>query len=144
MTGGYQAAVERIYQTAFLIPLTITGEISELAVGAWPKAVSLDWLDQLNAADIHAAASAEHIAPITAGFNALLQQAVPLSDYRFIDNLLMGLQPERMRADVMVAVLRTLFPVRDFLPHYRQLRDKVTAELSSRNMDTPRILRGLI
>lgn len=136
--------MEHPYQTAFLIPLTITGETVDLAVAPRPQAVPLDWLDRLSSDDIHAVPSAEHIAPITAGFSALLQQAVPVRDYRFIDNLLASMRPERMRADVMLAVLRTLFPVRPYLQHYRKLRDDVNTELLRRNLDAPRILRGLI
>jgi len=135
--------MERPYQTSLLIAQSITGGSVELPAAPRPQVVSLDWLDQLTTQDVDAAACAEHIAPVTAGFNALLRQAVPVRDYRFIDNLLSSMQPARMRSDVMLAVLRTLFPVRDYLLHYRMLRDQVNAELLQRNKDAPRIMRGL-
>jgi hypothetical protein len=107
--------------------------------------VPLDWLDRLASADINAPPSADYLTPITAGLNSLLKLAIPANDYRLVNSLFALMDPPQMRVDVMVAVLRTLFPVRKFLLDYRTKRDDVRSELSQvRGMDADSILRGLL
>ena len=147
-TGGLgQPLGEATYATGYIRPPAITGSHPAEVVPSKSIAptVSLDWIPLLKSDNIHALPSAAHIAPLTAGLNALLQQAVPQNDYRFISNLLTLMQPVEMRSDVMVAVLRTLFPVRTYLSlHYRTLLRQVSTELDKRGMDAKKILRGLI
>jgi hypothetical protein len=107
------------------------------------KEVSLDWLDRLASVDVNAEPNSDYISPITTGLNELLAHAVPTKDFTFINQLLTSMQPPRMRSDVMVAVLRTLYPVNHAISSYRRLRKAVAEELSARGKDAARILRGI-
>ena len=133
------------YEPPFARVLAPTGELVAPAPPAKTSAVTLDWLDRLAYADINAPPSADYLTPITAGLNSLLKLAIPANDYRLVNSLFALMDPPQMRVDVMVAVLRTLFPVRKFLLDYRTKRDDVRSELSQvRGMDADSILRGLL
>jgi hypothetical protein len=107
--------------------------------------VDLTWLCRLRSENVHAAPSAEYIAPITEGLNALLKHAVTTKNYLFLNDLLSPTQflVHKMRADVMVAILRTVVPVREYLSRFNSARAAVANELSKRGMDAQRVLRGL-
>lgn len=105
----------------------------------------LSWLTKLKSVDTRAAPSPDYIAPITAGFRELVVLASRSTDYSLIENILKSLEPPRMRTDAMVAVLRTLFPVRAFftLTYVNAVR-RVSEEIASRDKRADRILKGLL
>jgi hypothetical protein len=102
------------------------------------------WLEELESADdIYAAPSAEFISPITEKLRCSIIGCVNFGNYEPLDSLLNGLNPKMMRSDVMVAVVRTLYPLRSRLSKYNQAVLKVTEELRGRGKDVDRIMRGL-
>lgn len=101
------------------------------------------WLEELESEDVHADPCAEYLAPITARLRCSIIACVNRNNYQPINDLLFGLSPTCMRTDVMVAVLRTLFPLRYKLSNYQLAVQKVESELTLRGKDVNRILQGL-
>lgn len=108
------------------------------------RRTDLGWIDRLVSENPLAEPSVEYISPITTGLQELMSGAISTNDYSTIRNVLDGLNPSRMRSDVMIAVLRTLFPIRSYLTNtYVNAVRKVGDELSSRGRNVNRLLRGL-
>ena len=124
------------------LPALRTGDPQPSTISRRPS-VSLDWIARLSTDEIDVPPSADFIAPVTAGLNELLKDGLPQRNFAFVDALLPTMNPNMMRTDVMLAVVRTLFPVRSFLRNFPGLRTAVAAEMRRRNLNADRLLRGL-
>lgn len=102
------------------------------------------WLEELEAEDPMEGPSAEYISPITHKLRLDIATAVVKGAYGDLENLLGVINPTVMRCDVMVALLRTLYPIKSKLANYSYAVIRVREELDLRGKDSERILRGLI
>lgn len=72
-----------------------------------------------------------------------LEKCARAGDLRLIDHVLEQLDAESFHETVLVAILRITFPLRQSLANWVSFRERVADELSNRQLDTDRVLRGL-
>ena len=78
--------------------------------------------------------------PVIAGLTNLLK----VNDFAEIDRLLESVKVSDATPEMLVALLRTTYPVRHKpLRYWPKLLRDVRAELAARHLDSERILRGL-
>ncbi len=84
--------------------------------------------------------SSEQLMCAIAGLNALLKN-------RSFDelNLIIGMvHPQRLSPELMLTFARLTFPVRDFLSNWFPFVRKIKNELDRRELDSKKLLKGLI
>jgi hypothetical protein len=84
--------------------------------------------------------SSQQLMKVVSALNSLLK-ARRFTDLNY---MLSKLQPERLSPELMLTFARLTFPVRELLSNWYSFVRKVKKELESREMDSKRMLQGLI
>lgn len=106
-----------------------------------PKRQPLDlsWLSEALVSGAERS-STEQIKTVITGLNSLLKAR----RFEDISRIYGVIPPNVLSPELMLALLRVTFPVREKIPHWYTLLTKVRAELDSRNLPSKQILLGLI
>jgi hypothetical protein len=125
------------------VALRLSEEVSQVSAPApktfAPVSLDLNWLFSAMKGGTERSSS-EQIMSVITGLNALLK------DRRFEElNLIIGMvHPQRLSPELMLTFARLTFPVRDLLSSWFPFVRKIRQELDRRDLDSKKLLKGLI
>lgn len=105
-----------------------------------PPCIDISWFD-LAMQPASGPLKPSEIMPVIAGITNMLKERY----FDEVDLLLKSFKVKNAAPEIMVALLRTTFPLRgNPLRHWLKLLRQVRSELTSRELDSEKILRGLL
>ena len=105
------------------------------------KSTSLDlsWVFEAMSGDV-AHSSSQQIVAAIAGLNTLLKN----KQFKELSMILLIINPKRLSPELMLTFARVTFPVRELISSWHQFLRRVKHELDGRNLDSKRLLTGLL
>ena len=124
----------------------VVTSIKHETIGSWldtseqaePQKVELSWLD-----GVQSEADKPLPSSIMLDMYKSLQAIIEKNEFPVVDEIFESMNPQRMPADAIVGLLRYSFTARHRISRWDTFLKAAETELSSRNIDTSTVLRGL-